>query len=74
MKAQPDSEDTDFTLETPREFELPGGCILCGGDLSMKVSENGAASFCGRCRWISHPHMRRHEGTVTVVHPAGGVA
>lgn len=57
-----------------RDLDLPGGCILCGGDLAVRIGEAGAASFCPSCRWISRPHMRRHGGGVQVIHPAGGVA
>lgn len=58
-----------------RDIDLPGGCILCGGDLAVRIGERGGAtSFCSRCRWISRPHMRHHDGAVQVVHPAGGIA
>ncbi len=58
-----------------RDIELPGGCILCGGDLAVRISAAGAAaSFCERCRWISRPHMLRQPDGVHVVHPAAGLA
>jgi hypothetical protein len=56
------------------EFSLPGGCILCGGDLDVRVTASGARSVCKSCRWISRPHMRRGEDGVEVIHPAGGLA
>nr|WP_059437920.1 hypothetical protein [Anaeromyxobacter sp. PSR-1] len=58
-----------------RDIVLPGGCLLCDGDLEVRLGERGhAASFCPRCHWISHPHMRRADGAVHVIHPAGGLA
>lgn len=69
--------ERDVTTEHAGEFrdiELPGGCILCGGDLAVRLAAGSAASFCTRCRWISRPHMRREEDGVHVVHPAGGLA
>jgi hypothetical protein len=53
---------------------LPNGCLLCGGELHVRIGDGSAASVCMRCRWISHPHMQRHEDGVHVVHPAGGTA
>lgn len=61
-------------LDSARDIQIPEGCILCGGDLAVRVTPEGAGSVCLSCRWISHPHMTREDGTVHVVHPAGGVA
>ena len=60
-------------LET-RDFSLEGGCILCGGDLEVRVGPSGARTFCTACRWISRPHMRKGEDGVHVIHPAGLIA
>ncbi|HEY6097808.1 MAG TPA: hypothetical protein VIW03_00165 [Anaeromyxobacter sp.] len=57
-----------------REFSLPGGCILCGGDLEVRLSAGTARTVCRACRWISRPHLRRGEHGVDVIHPAGGNA
>jgi hypothetical protein len=57
--------------DDPREFSIEGGCMLCGGDLAVKISATGTATVCATCRWISHPHMRRGEDGVHVIHPAG---
>ena len=59
------------TEHETREFSLDGGCLLCGGDLQVRVRPEGAATFCPACRWISHPHMKRAEGGIQVIHPAG---
>ncbi len=57
-----------------QDLRLPHGCILCGGDLEIRVSEGVARSVCKKCRWFSRPHMQRHEDGIHVVHPAGGMA
>ncbi len=57
-----------------KDFSLEGGCILCGGDLAVRVSPGRARTVCKSCRWISRPHMRREEDGVHVVHPAGLLA
>jgi hypothetical protein len=65
----------DATQQEDRhEVTLPGGCILCSGDLIVRFTAAGAASFCPTCRWISHPQVRREDGGVYMAHPAGGIA
>jgi hypothetical protein len=60
--------------EEHEDIELPNGCILCGGPLAMRLRNGAAGTFCASCRWISHPHMKREDGAVHVIHPAGGLA
>jgi hypothetical protein len=56
------------------DVAIPGGCILCGGDLAVRFAGSGAVSFCPRCNWLSHPRVRREDGNVYMTHPAGGLA
>lgn len=72
MKPEPDGT----VIETPtRDLTIPGGCILCGGDLDVRITPEGAAaSVCSSCRWISRPEMRNEDGHIHVIHPAGGMA
>jgi hypothetical protein len=75
MKAERDTTRIDETPGATQDLSLPGGCILCGGDLEVRMAAGGAASYCKSCRWISRPHLRREDGgTVHVIHPAGGLA
>jgi hypothetical protein len=60
--------------EGRRDFSLEGGCILCGGDLEVRLTAGTARTVCRTCRWISRPHMVRGEEGVQVIHPAGGLA
>lgn len=57
-----------------KDFSLEGGCILCGGDLAVRLTPGRARTVCKACRWISRPHMKRDEDGVHVVHPAGLLA
>lgn len=57
-----------------RDFSLDHGCLLCGGALAVKLTPGRARTVCIPCRWISRPHLKRGEGGVHVVHPAGLVA
>jgi hypothetical protein len=54
-----------------RDFSLEEGCLLCGGDLAVRLTAGGARTYCGACRWISRPHMRREGDGLHVLHPAG---
>ena len=57
-----------------QDVAIPGGCILCGGDLAVRFTGATAVSFCPRCNWLSHPRVRREDGNVYMTHPASGVA
>ncbi len=60
--------------EGRRDFSLEGGCILCGGDLDVRVTAGTTRTVCRTCRWISRPHMVRADEGVQVIHPAAGIA
>jgi hypothetical protein len=62
------AQDIDAT--DSRDATIPGGCMLCGGDLVIRVTPGSAGTVCTACRWISRPHMRREDGgDIRVVHP-----
>lgn len=46
------------------EFVLPDGCVLCGGEVTVRASQAGAHSYCPRCHWLSKPHMRVRDNGV----------
>ncbi len=56
------------------DVTIPEGCLLCGGDLVVRFTPGGTASYCRTCHWISHPHVHRENGSVFMAHPAGGIA
>lgn len=58
----------------PRDFSLEEACLLCGGDLEVRLTAGSARTYCARCRWISRPHVSRGENGLNVFHPAGLVA
>ncbi len=57
-------------VESTREFQLPGACIVCGGDLAVRIGPGTARSLCLSCHWMSRPQLRRDDDGVEVVHPA----
>lgn len=67
-------EHETVSAEERHDLAIPEGCILCGGDLAVRFTAAGAASFCPRCHWLSHPRVRRENGNVYMMHPAAGLA
>ncbi len=54
------------------DFELPGGCLSCGGPLAVRVTPAGAAGCCVACRLISRPHVELKGTSLQVGYvPAG---
>jgi hypothetical protein len=60
--------------ENGAEFDIPGGCLLCGGPLAVRVSPAGAYSCCIPCRWVSHPQLEASSKGIEVSYQAGGTA
>jgi hypothetical protein len=71
MRREPHGE---AKAEAPRDIRLEEGCLLCGGDLEVRISGATARSYCTSCRWLSKPHMQRQGDGIHAVHPAGGIA
>jgi len=61
--------EPDRAFEEGQDVALPGGCLLCGGDLALRISASGAQTFCPACRWLSRAIVRREGETVHIVHP-----
>ncbi len=40
------------------EFTLPEGCLLCGGEVTIRATPAGANSYCPKCHWLSKPRMK----------------
>jgi hypothetical protein len=56
------------------EMRFEGGCLVCGGDLEVRLVAGRAGSYCRTCHWISRPRLERHDGQVSLAHPPGGFA
>lgn len=52
------------TGERFAEFVLPDGCVLCGGEVTVRASQAGAHSYCPQCHWLSKPSMRVRDNGV----------
>ncbi len=71
MRREPEPTES---VQDMRDITIPAGCMLCGGDLAVRVTAMDARSVCPSCRWISRPHLRREDGGIVVTHPAAGLA
>jgi hypothetical protein len=40
------------------EFTLPEGCLLCGGEVTIRATPAGAHSYCPSCHFLSKPSMK----------------
>lgn len=43
--------------ERTAEFTLAGACVACGGDVQLRVSPDGARTWCPTCRIIAKPKV-----------------
>jgi len=50
--------------EGTAELQLANSCPSCEGALELRISPDGARSFCAACHTISKPRLRHtpHEG------------
>lgn len=46
---------TEIEMPDRKEFTLPEGCLVCGGDLPIRVTAAGAYAVCKSCGWFSRP-------------------
>jgi hypothetical protein len=56
------------------DLELPGGCLLCGGPVSVRVSPNGTYSVCVPCRWLARASVSFRPGGIDVMFATVGAA
>jgi hypothetical protein len=54
------------TSTAPRDFTLPEGCVVCGADLPVRVTDSGAHAACVRCGWLGRPQLRVTHGGLRV--------
>ena len=64
----PDRETTP-ALDESREFTVSGGCAVCEGPVSVRVTPGTMRGYCARCGWISRPFVWEANGRVTVAYP-----
>jgi len=57
------------------EFTLPGGCMVCGGAVQVRVTpEGGAWVICSPCHWISHPQIHVGKEVMKVAYSSAAEA
>jgi len=65
---------TDAAAILPPDLELTGGCLACGGDLSVRLRPGSSRGVCRACGCWSSPHLIRSDDGLHIRHLAGGVA
>ncbi|MBI3184041.1 MAG: hypothetical protein HYZ28_18055 [Myxococcales bacterium] len=68
------TEEAAKAREQSAELVIPGGCLLCGRDLPIRVTSSGAYACCSACRWISRPHLKFSREGLTVAYTLTGQA
>jgi hypothetical protein len=63
-------------VEQPETAEttLPGACVLCGGDVELKVTRSVARSYCKTCHWVGKPEVTVTHGGLKVAYKPLGQA
>jgi hypothetical protein len=56
------------------DLELPNGCVLCGGPVSVRVSPNAAYSVCIPCRWWVRASVAFRPGGIEVMYTTTAAA
>lgn len=56
------------------EFTLPEGCLLCGGEVSVRATPSGASSYCAHCHWLTKPRVRVKDNGLEISYAATAVA
>ncbi len=66
----------DTPAETPdfREFVVAGGCAVCEGQMTVRITPGTMRGWCARCGWISKPVLLQANGGVTVAYPPRAAA
>ncbi len=60
--------------ERTSEMTVEGGCLVCGGDVRLKVTAAGARTVCVHCEWIGRPEVRKEPGGLHVHNTPTGLA
>lgn len=49
--------------ESTAELQLQHACPICEGDLELRLSPEGARTFCATCHMIQKPRVHRDPHT-----------
>ncbi|MBX5480267.1 MAG: hypothetical protein IRZ16_00235 [Myxococcaceae bacterium] len=57
------------TGEDTADFDLPQGCPVCGGTVSIRLTPRDAHSYCAACKWIARPQVQFNQGGLQIAYP-----
>jgi hypothetical protein len=61
-------------LHDSAETTLPNACVLCGGDVELKVTGKLARSYCKTCHWVGKPDVSVTFDGLRVAYKPTGLA
>ena len=50
------------------ELVVPGGCLVCDGDLHVRLTPEGAWGYCSHCRWLTQAELRMEQDGLHLSH------
>ena len=56
------------------DIELPNGCVVCGGPVSVRVTQGTTYSVCVPCRWVARAAVSFRPGGIEVMYTTTAVA
>ncbi len=56
------------------EFVVAGGCAVCEGPMTVRITPGTMRGWCARCGWISKPLLLQGEKGLAVAYPPRAAA
>lgn len=53
------------------DLTIPEGCMICGGDLEVRMSPEGARAVCVKCHWLTKPTISVTQQGLAVRYEVG---
>ncbi|MEW6435398.1 MAG: hypothetical protein AB1730_28210 [Myxococcota bacterium] len=50
-------QEVTIVNERTAELTLTAACVMCGGDVQLRVSPDGARTYCPTCHVIAKPKV-----------------
>jgi hypothetical protein len=66
----------DVPVEAPefRDFVVAGGCAVCEGEMTVRITPGTMRGWCAKCGWISKPVLLQGERGMAVAYPPRAAA
>lgn len=54
--------------EQGTELSVPGGCLVCEGELRVRLTHGAVWGYCERCRWLTQAEVRMEKDGLHLSH------